>query len=170
MISVVLVLFVALLRILPHAANFAPMGAVAIFAGRHLPRHRAIFVTILALLLSDALLSRLYGYPIFGFVSLFVYAGFLLQAFLGRMLRNQSYGSLTAAVSGAFVFFLLSNFGVWLEGTMYPLTLSGLGTCYVMAIPFLKFTLIGNLVWTPILNFAYKAYLTRRESQPLPVS
>ena len=163
MVSVFAVLFVTLFRVLPHAPNFAPVGAVAILAGRSLPRRTAILTTVAAVLISDAVLSRIYGYPFLSYISFFVLGAFVLQALLGRALRNQRGGAIGAAVGGACLFFLVTNFGVWLQGTMYPLTWAGLLQCYAMGLPFFKMTLLGTLVWTPILSVAYRLYQTRME-------
>jgi hypothetical protein len=49
------------------------------------------------------------------------------------------------------MFFLLSNFHVWLGSTMYPQTLTGLLACYVAAIPFGLNMLAGNLFYSGVL-------------------
>jgi hypothetical protein len=46
---------------------------------------------------------------------------------------------------------LLSNFGVWAGGTMYPKTIEGLMICYAAGIPFLKGTLLGDLFYSGVL-------------------
>lgn len=50
-------------------------------------------------------------------------------------------------------FFVWTNFGVWLLFGMYPKTLVGLYSCYVMAIPFLKNQLVGNAIFIPLFIF-----------------
>ena len=49
------------------------------------------------------------------------------------------------------MFFIVTNFGVWLVGNLYPKTLAGLAGCYVAAIPFFRNTLAGNVVYTLVL-------------------
>src|SRR5258708_18707633 len=56
-----------------------------------------------------------------------------------------------AAVASWVLFFAISNFGVWLVSGMYPRNLSGLGTCYVLAIPFFQNTVAGDLFYTALL-------------------
>ena len=51
------------------------------------------------------------------------------------------------------LFFVLTNFGVWLMG--YPLTFAGLVSCYTLAIPFFVNTIIGDLVFTHGLNYSF---------------
>lgn len=145
----VLVLLSALCRLLPHPPNFTPVLAVALFGGAHLPRRAAIAVPLLALLLSDLLL----GYPFTG-MNLVVYACFLSGVWLGtRVGTEPAWGRrLGAAASGSVLFYLVTNFAVWLspEG-MYAHTLEGLLRCYVMALPFFRNSLAGDLLWTGAL-------------------
>ncbi|MDO8493797.1 MAG: hypothetical protein Q7S68_00470, partial [Deltaproteobacteria bacterium] len=54
----------------------------------------------------------------------------------------------TYSIVGGLQFFLLTNFGVWVEGLLYAPTATGLVQCYAMALPFLTNTLLGNLVWS----------------------
>ncbi len=171
MMSVFAVLFVTLFRLFPHAPNFAPMGAVAILSGRTQSKKNAILTIIAAMVVSDLALSRIYGYPFLGFVSLFVYGAFILQAFLGRAFRQKTGGSMIAALLGACLFFVITNLGVWMQGLLYARTLDGLLQCYLMALPFFKMTLIGNLVWTPVLTAAYRLYQNRflPQAKTLPV-
>ncbi|MFT7246937.1 MAG: hypothetical protein ACI82A_004317 [Candidatus Azotimanducaceae bacterium] len=63
----------ALLRLLPHPLNMAPIGALGLFAGAHLDSRWACVVPLVALLLGDLLL----GWFDFA-VMLGVYTGFLL--------------------------------------------------------------------------------------------
>jgi hypothetical protein len=137
------------------------MGAAAILAGRAFSFKMAVVTILAAMIVSDFALSRMYGYPVFGFVSLFVYGSFVLHAWLGRLLCRITGGGLIAAIAGALLFFLVTNFGVWLEGGLYPRTSEGLVQCYTMAIPFFKSTLLGNLFWTPVLSLFYRLYKTR---------
>ena len=66
------------------------------------------------------------------------------------------------SVAASTAFFLISNFGVWISG-WYSLTLGGLAACYVNAIPFYGYTLVGDLAFTGILFGAYE--LSRRASK-----
>jgi len=50
------------------------------------------------------------------------------------------------------IFFVITNFAVWMSGTMYPLTMEGLLLCYTMAIPFFGNTLAGTLFYVSLLG------------------
>ena len=51
-------------------------------------------------------------------------------------------------VSSSLIFFIISNFGVWLSGGMYEKNIAGLINCYMMAIPFLKNTMISTVFFS----------------------
>ena len=87
-----------------------------------------------------------------------VYVYFFISAIIGQnYLRVNRTGLKIAGASivSATQFFIFSNFGVWLSGTMYPLNFAGLIECYVMGIPFYGNTLISELFYVAILFSSY---------------
>jgi hypothetical protein len=142
-----IVLFAALMRLVPHYPNFTPIGALALFAGAHFTnRWLALSIPLAALLFSDLLLG-------FHDMMVPVYISFVLVVLIGGLLRNNvkivSVGG--GAIAGSLVFFVLTNLAVWLSGTMYPTTVQGLVQCYVAAIPFFHMTLLGDLFYSGVL-------------------
>ncbi|HSV87774.1 MAG TPA: DUF6580 family putative transport protein [Bacteroidales bacterium] len=140
------ILFAAIMRLVPHYPNFTPVGALALFAGAHLAnRWLAFSIPIAALLVSDILLG-------FHDMMIPVYVSFVLMVAIGGLFRN-NIRVLTVgggALAGSLVFFLLTNLAVWMSGTMYPTTLSGLVQCYVAAIPFFHMTILGDLFYSGV--------------------
>ncbi len=136
--------------------NFAPVGAISLFAGARLRGWQAYALPIVLMLVTDPFLG---GYS---FATPFVYASFLLNVWIGSHLRSTERPHLlgAAAVFGSVQFFVLSNFGVWLAPHGYPHTLSGLGACMAAAIPFFRGTLVSDLVYTGVL-FGLHALLSR---------
>ena len=61
-----------------------------------------------------------------------------------------------SAVLSSAIFFLATNFAVWQFGGIYPTTGAGLVQCYAAGLPFLKYLLAGDLVWSTILFGAYR--------------
>jgi hypothetical protein len=55
------------------------------------------------------------------------------------------------SISSSLLFFVITNFGVWLSGSIYSLDFQGLITCYVMAIPFYKGTVLGFICYSSLL-------------------
>jgi hypothetical protein len=165
-ISIALIALIVLGRALPHVPNFAPVAASALLAG-YLFRSRlmAIAVPMVGMLLSDLVIGT-YDWRVMAFV----YAGLAIPALLGRLLRSETpgfqqpwlrplvrVGKLAGAATGsALVFFVLSNFGVWVAGSMYAYTAEGLAICYTVAIPFLKSSLSADLLFSGMLFGAYQ--------------
>lgn len=125
-------------RFLPHAPNFAPIGALIL----HSSKKRVltgVIVAVLVMIISDTLLG-------FSFASPFVYIGMASYALFGKLIGKR-FGLIAAPVLGSILFFLISNFGVWL-GPWYDHGLAGLVRCYSLAIPFYQNTLLSDVAFT----------------------
>jgi len=136
-------------RLLPHAPGFMPVAASALFAGRMLRIPAlAVVVPLLAMALSGSMLG-----PDDWRITLVVYAALAVPALAGMLSRRyRGAGAIVATmVSCSLVFFITTNFAVWLFSGIYPFDLQGLMECYVAALPFLDKTLLGDLFWTAVL-------------------
>lgn len=135
-------------RLLPHPANFAPVGAIALFAGMYLPKRYALALPLLALFISDLFIG-MYSFPMMAAV----YGSFALMGVIGMIVRKKKTFTTVVAgtLLGSIAFFLITNAAVWLFGTMYPLTIAGLGQSYTMAIPFFRNSLLGDFFYVGIL-------------------
>jgi hypothetical protein len=134
-------------RFLPHPPNFVPVTAIALFAGAFFKDKRlAIAVPIAALLISDIIIG-LHS------TMLFVYTSILAVVMLGTILNKKRNVMRIAGITlaGAVLFFIVTNFGVWITGTMYPKTIDGLINCYIAAIPFFRNALLGDAVYVTSL-------------------
>ena len=141
------ILCAAMFRLVPHPPNFSPIAAMALFSGAYLSKRSiAFFAPIAALLLSDTVLGF---YP----ELIFVYASVIATVLIGWALakRKAPLFIAMAAVSSSVLFFVVTNFGVWLVMDYYPKTLAGLAACYVAAIPFFQNTLAGDLFFSALL-------------------
>lgn len=157
------ILAVALLRLVPHPPNVAPVTALALFAGATLGRRLfGFFVPLAAMLISDTLLELLTGQ---GFHPLMpvVYATFALVVVLGSWLKDRlRVGRLAlASVAASTLFYLTTNFAVWVSGTLYPHTAAGLLACYIAALPFYGLSLVGDLGFAALIFSAYGALVRR---------
>ena len=154
-LAIILVLAAVAMRVLPHPANIAPVGALALFSGAYLRNRLYWLVPIGALFLSDLHLGLYHGV-----VMAAVYLGFIASTAVGRgLLRpHDSGGRIVMAVgAGALAFWLISNFGVWL--VFRPPTLAGLVQCYVDALPFLGRSLVGDALYAVALFGGYRLAL-----------
>ena len=158
LVLLALIVVAALTRVLPHPPNFSPVAALALFGGAcFLNRRWAVFVPLLALMLSDLVLARMHG-GLYGtwFSSAgiwMVYGATAVIAVMGFGLRGRVGGASVLGYSlGASVFFFLStNAGAWLADPMYPKTFAGLGAAYAAGLPFFQWTVAGTLAYSAAL-------------------
>jgi hypothetical protein len=142
----------AFVRLLPHPPNFAPIAAMALFGGAYFNKKSFAFaIPLLAMFVTDAIIG-FYSY------AWMVYISFALIVLLGIVMlkkvsvKNVVLASVTASVS----FFVITNFGVWMLGTLYPKTPAGLMESYFAAIPFFQNSLIGDLFFSGVMFGVYE--------------
>lgn len=154
------VLSVVIIRVLAipfwgEPISFSPVNALALFCGAYFSQKKYLpfVITLVAVWFSDIFIDRIYLHQ----WTLF-YAGFYWQylsimfiTLIGLLLQNR-INVLNVAAAGfgsAILFFIISNFGCWAMG-WYPASFAGLIACYVAAIPFFKYALVGNLIYCPL--------------------
>ena len=148
-----LILILVFSRLIPHPPNFTPIIATAILGSYFFDNlTKSIFVILISMLISDFFI---------GFHSnmFFVYFAMLLIIILHFSLSIKlNYKNLLVyGFIASFIFYLTSNFGVWLMGNMYAKNLSGLIQCYILAIPFFKNTLISTFIYMYPVFFFYNS-------------
>ena len=147
-----LLALVTVLHLIPHPFGVSPIGGTALYAGAYGNLRVAWLVPLIPLFVGD-LFGGFYDVTVMAFV----YSGFALSALIGRLLlvgqRNTRCFAL-AVVSAAVVFFLVSNFSIWLVG-MYPPTVAGLLSCYVNGLPYLGTAIIADAVYCLLLFGAH---------------
>jgi hypothetical protein len=149
-------------RFVPHAPNFTPLGATALFAAAFFGnRWLAFLVPFVVLLISNLILDNVVyaqeAFVWFGDYTLFQVNAFVLVVLAGRFLLQKVniQNVFVASLSASMIFFLVSNFGAWLSHGVYPLSTNGLLAAYTAGIPFFWNTLAGDLVYSAMLFGAY---------------
>ncbi len=145
------IVMAVVLRLIPHIPNVAPIAAMALFGGVYLNKRYALVVPILAMIISDFFLGFNASTPM-------VYTSFLITGCIGLWLRNHKNFPtvLGATLFSSVIFFLLTNFNFWYATPIYPKTFSGMIEAYVMAIPFFRNTIMGDLFYTGLLFGSYE--------------
>jgi len=148
-------------RLIPHPPNFAPISAMALFAGAHFDRRLFAFaVPLAAMLLSDAVFELLFGWGFHANLPA-VYASFAAIVALGFVLRGRTRPTVVvgASLTASTLFFAVTNVSVFLTSPLYPKTATGLGACFVAALPLFGNTVAGDLFYTGVLfgSFALAA-------------
>jgi len=62
---------------------------------------------------------------------------------------------ITGALTGALIFFLITNFGVWFGG-MYEASFNGLIQSYIMGLPFFGYSLISTFIFAAAIETILK--------------
>lgn len=83
----------------------------------------------------------------------FVYGSLLGTVLLGRFIRRRRAAIHVggAALAGSLLFFVVTNFGMWLYSPLYPLTGEGFSTCFAAALPFFQKTVVGDMFFAGVL-------------------
>ncbi len=139
-------------RLAPHPWHLTLIGASLLFFGAKRPLKEWI-VPLVILGALDVYLTRVwYGLPVSPdhLLTVLWYAFALAIGYL-LVSKVTAIRVVSASLISAISFFVVSNFAVWLFGTMYDKSFAGLLQCYTMAIPFFRGTLVSDLVFTPVL-------------------
>lgn len=137
-------------RLVPHPWNATPVMAIALFGGTYLPRRWGVLLPLAIVMVSDPLIYWHWSL-------VFNWIAFALAGTLGWWLRRRPNAVRIAAASlaGSTLFFLVSNFGVWAAGQIYPRTAIGLWECYLAGLSFFRNTVAGDLLFTTLIFGAY---------------
>lgn len=150
MLALSLILIGILLRFAPHMPNFTPVAAIALFSSAYLSKKQALLVPLALMVVSDLIIG-------IHDVVFFTWGSFILVGLLGTTLKKHKsilrIGALSLA--SAFLFYLITNFGVWLMG-WYPPTLTGLRNSYIMALPFLRVFTVSTIIYTAVFFGIYE--------------
>ena len=154
-VAFALIVFGVVMRLSDHPSNFTPVLAICLFSGIcFYSRKYLLAVPLVLMLISDYFLG-LHG------LMPWIYAPLAVCLFIGIAVRESlsGYTVLYSSILCSVIFFLVSNFGVWIVG--YPKTFEGLVSCYVVALPFFKNTLIGTVMYSYVFLYLYSLLTTR---------
>lgn len=157
-IAAALIALCVVARLLPHPPNFAPAMAVAMFGCVFFHRRwHAAAVVALGMVIGDWFI----GFYDSG-VMLTVYVSMAMPLVARRFLATSSAVRLgSVAVLSGVGFYLTTNAAVWYFTNAYPPTVDGLAASYLAGLPFLKWTILGNVFYTAILFGTYE-FIRRR--------
>ena len=173
----IIILLAAFTRIIPHPPNFSPIAAIGLFGAAHFAKKwQAFFIPLIGIWVSDLVINNyVYSSSISNFVWFYSgfywqYISYILIIFTGLFIFNRGISLTKTAggmISSSGIFFLVSNFGVWAGGTMYPKNFGGLITCYAAGVPFIHNTIISDFLFTTVLFGTY--YLLQVEYSSLKI-
>ena len=143
-----LIVFAILTRLIPHPPNFAPITAIALFSAINFNNNLLkFFIPLISLIIFDLMIG-------FSLINIFVYLSFIVIVLVGNHFKKIKLKSILIS---SVVFFIISNFGVWIIG--YPKTVNGIIMCYTAAIPFFINTILGDLFYSFLLKYTFNISL-----------
>jgi len=154
--------------------GFVPQIAMALFGGAVIRDKKFSFLLpLVSMLLSDVLyevlfrngLSDIPGFYEGQFTNYVLFAGL---TFFGFWMRNLNIARIAAGtVMAPTVYFLLSNFQVWMGGggLQRSKTVAGLMQCYADGLPFYRGYLLGTVFFSVLLFGLYFLFQKKMEPQ-----
>jgi hypothetical protein len=160
----ILVLAAAVMRIITaelHLPNITPVVAIGLFGGVIVKDKRyAYLLPLLTLFIADAyfqFFTSIKGF--YGIEQILVYVAMALVTFLGnKMEKINGINVIGYSLISSFIFFVVSNFGSYLKG-WNGYDMNGLLQTYLVAIPFYKYSILGDLVGSIVLFGSYSYYM-----------
>jgi hypothetical protein len=136
-------------RFFPHPPNFTSLIALsfyipAIFGARYLP------ALVVSFILTDFIIG-------FHQVTLFTWGSVLVIGLSAKFFLFNTRNRIFGALIGAFLFYIITNFGVWSSG-IYGYNIKGLISCYILAIPFFGNTLLATMIYSAIIESVMKYF------------
>jgi hypothetical protein len=154
-ISIGIFIVLAASRFIPHPPNFTSLLALSfyvpvLFGIRFLP------VLVASFFITDLIIG-------FHSVTLFTWGSVIIIGMISKYFVKNTLTRISGSLFGALIFFLITNFGVWILGG-YGYTVEGLALCFALAIPFFTYSIISTLIFSTIIESLYKIKYLRKFS------
>ena len=148
-ISIGIFIALAASRFIPHPPNFTSLLALSFYVPallgiRYLP----------ALIVSFFITDYFIG---FHSTVAFTWGSVIIIGLISKFFANNIVKRISGSLSGCCIFFIITNFGVWSQGS-YGYNFEGLILCYTLAIPFFGYTILGDLFYCYVIKLVYNYY------------
>ena len=142
-ISLAIFCALAASRFIPHPPNFTSLIALSfyiplIFGIKFLP------ILVLSFIITDYFIG-------FHHVTLFTWGSVFLIGLISNYFSNNITKRLIGVLGGVFIFYFITNFGVWSLGS-YGYSFVGLINCYILAIPFLGNSIVSTFLFSGLIE------------------
>ena len=134
-------------RLIPHPPNFTSLMALSFYVPVFLGL-RYIPALIVAFMLTDFIIGYHSG-------THWTWGSVLIIGLISQFFTKNIVLRLVGALTGAVIFFLITNFGVWFDG-MYQPNLQGLIESFIMGLPFFGYSLISTFLFSTLIETIYK--------------
>jgi hypothetical protein len=146
-------LFLTISRLIPHEPNFTPILSISILG--------FLFSTILSVKVLIVLGSMFFSDLIIGTHNFIIYVYFSLILLL---IVSNSKNYIYMMFIGPLIFFIITNFGVWLNSTYYIKNIDGLIECFYMAIPFFQNTILSTFFYCILILLTKNFYQIQKKT------
>lgn len=145
-------LFLTVSRLIPHEPNFTPVLSISILG--------FLFSTNLWFKVLMVLGSMFFSDLIIGTHDFIIYVYFSLMIL---MVISNSKNYIYMMFLGPLIFFIITNFGVWLHSSYYTKNIDGLTQCFYMAIPFFKNTILSTFFYCILILLTKNFYQIQKK-------
>jgi hypothetical protein len=142
-------LVLAASRFIPHPPNFTSLLALSFYIPAILGI-KFIPALLVSFIITDFIIG-LHG------VTFFTWGSVILIGLMSKFFIKTIFTRLSGSLLGAFLFFIITNFGVWSSG-VYGYTVDGLINCYILAIPFFSYSLLSTIIFSTLIESVYNLY------------
>ena len=143
-ISLGIFLVLAASRFIPHPPNFTSLIALSFYVPAFLGR-KYIPALISSFFITDLLIG-------FHSTMLFTWGSVLIIGLFSNFFLKNIFLRISGALLGAILFFIVTNFGVWITSGMYTLNLNGLLSAYLLGLPFFGFSALSTLIFSALFE------------------
>ncbi|MEP7197760.1 MAG: DUF6580 family putative transport protein [Saprospiraceae bacterium] len=163
-------------RLIPHAPNFTSSLTGLVFGGVVLRKGFYGVLILLAYFIADLAINNIHysvdhtGFQWASQSFYWIYAGLVIVFFISRLFTENlesPFRIMVLSLASSLIFFLLSNFGVWLEGVIYVKDFSGLFQCFIAGLPFLLNDLAASVFFGCVFFGIYWLYESSQEENIL---
>ena len=142
-ISIGIFFVLAASRFIPHPPNFTSLIALSFYVPLLLGV-KFLPVLLISFIITDFIIGL-------HVVTFFTWGSIVLIGLISKFFKSNIAKRVSGALFGAFLFFVITNFGVWSHGS-YGYTLEGLIACYFLAIPFFSYSLISTFIFSGVIE------------------
>ena len=145
--------FLTVSRLIPHEPNFTPVLSISILG--------FLFSTNLWFKVLMVLGSMFFSDLIIGTHDFIIYVYFSLMLLI---IISNSKNYIYMMFLGPLIFFIITNFGVWLHSPYYTKNIDGLTECFYMAIPFFKNTILSTFFYCILILLTKNFYQIQKKT------
>ena len=155
-VSLLIFITLAISRFIPHPPNFTSLIAL----GFYVPA--LLGVTYIPIVVISFAITDIF----FGFHNtiFFTWGSVLLIGYLSRYFNETLLFRFGGVLLSALIFYLVSNFGVWITG-VHGESLNNLAQTYTLALPFFGYSLISTFFFSFVIEIAYKLFKIKIKTQ-----